>query len=62
MRTQNPGKQAARMMTFCVIIGLVALTTAIMAVYLKNYFIAGAMGIVAIGQLLNYRVWKKKAK
>lgn len=50
------------MMTFCVIIGLVALTTAIMAVYLKNYFIAGAMGIVAIGQLLNYRVWKKKAK
>ena len=50
------------MMILCIVIGFTALAVGIVAVAMKSYLIAGAMGIVAIGQLLNFYKWKKTAK
>lgn len=50
------------MMVLCIVIGLVALAVGVMAVAMKQYVIAIAMGIVAAGQILNYNKWKKTAR
>lgn len=47
------------MMILCIVIGFVALAVCIIAVAMEQYIIAGAMGIVAIRQLLNYKKWRK---
>ena len=50
------------MKILCIIIGFVALAVSIIAIAMKQYVIAIAMGIVAVGQVWNYNKWKKTIK
>ncbi len=62
MIIKDPKKLSQRMAVLCIVIGLVALTVSVMAIAMKQYVIAAAMGIVAVGQAWNYKKWKKTAK
>lgn len=50
------------MLILCILIGFVALAVGIIAIAMKQYIIAIAMGLVAVGQIWNYNKWKKAAK
>ena len=62
MIIKDPKRLALRMMILCVIIGLTALAVAVMAISMQKYIIAGIMVIVAIMQILNFKVWQKRTK
>ena len=62
MIIKDPKKLSLRMMILCIIIGFVALAVSIIAIAMKQYVIAIAMGIVAVGQVWNYNKWKKTIK
>lgn len=62
MNIKDPKKLSRRMAILCIVIGFTALAVCVIAVAMKQYIIAAAMGIVAIGQLLNYNKWKKTLK
>ena len=62
MIIKDPKRLALRMMILCVIIGLTALAVAVMAISMQKYIIAGIMGIVAIMQIWNVKVWQKRTK
>lgn len=59
MIIKDPKRLAQRMLILCILIGFVALAVGIIAVAMKQYVIAIAMGIVAAGQIWNYNKWKK---
>lgn len=56
---KDPKRLTQRMLILCILIGFVALAVGIIAVAMKQYVIAIAMGIVAVGQIWNYNKWKK---
>lgn len=62
MNIKDSKKLARQMTILCLVIGMVALAVGIVAVGMKSYLIAGAMGIVTVGQIFNFCKWKKMAR
>lgn len=58
---KNPKKLMRMLIITSIIIGLVAVATAIVALGMKEYIIAIAMFIVAGWQVVNVLTWRKKS-
>ena len=59
---KDPKKIMFMMTILCIVIGLAAIAVGVVAVAKEEYIIAVAMLLVAAGQILNYRQWKKSLK
>lgn len=57
---KNPKKVMRILTIISVVVGLVAVATAVIALSMKEYVIATAMFIVAGWQVFNVLSWKKK--
>lgn len=59
---RNPKKIMFMMTLLCIVIGLAAVAVGVVAVAKEEYIIAGAMLLVAVWQIFNYRQWKKSLR
>ena len=57
---KNPKKLMRMLIITSIIVGLIAVATAIVALGMKEYIIATAMFLVAGWQVINVLTWRKK--
>lgn len=62
MPATDPQKKIVWLLRLCIVIGWAAVAVGVLALWREQASIAVAMFFVALVQVINYRLWKKKRK